>query len=197
MNKINRIIVCGLGAMGSNVIYQLSRMYPDMEYVGVDFDKVEPRNLATQVYFKEQVNMQKAVAMLSILARNGAKNYKIVNSKVESVDAINKLATDPTSTVVLDCFDNVESRNLVKAASCESFHMGFSTHYTAELKWKGTYVVPDKVNPNDVDICTLRDAAAFISFVANFGVMLISEFIETGVQKNHIITKKYDIKQVI
>ena len=47
------------------------------------------------------------------------------------------------------------------------------------------------------DICTLRDAAAFISFVANFGVMQISEFIETGVQKNHIITKKYDIKQVI
>ena len=197
MNKINRIIVCGLGAMGSNVLYQLSRMYPDIEYVGVDFDRIEPRNLATQVYFKEQVNLQKAVAMLSILARNGAKNYKIVNSKVESVDAINKLVTNPANTVVLDCFDNVESRTLVKAADCESFHMGFSTHYTAELKWKDTYVVPDKVNPNDADICTLRDAAAFISFVANFGVMQISEFIETGVRKNHIVTKKYDIKQVI
>ncbi len=197
MKKINTIIVCGLGAMGSNVLYQLSRMYPDMEYVGVDFDKIEPRNLATQVYFKEQVNMQKAVAMLSVLARNGAKNYKIVNSRIESTEAINKYITDLESTIVLDCFDNVESRALVKAVACESFHMGFSTHYTAELKWKATYTVPDKVNPNDADICTLRDAAAFISFVANFGVMQISEFIETGVKKNHIITKKYDIKQVI
>jgi hypothetical protein len=69
--------------------------------------------------------------------------------------------------------------------------------YCAELFQNKDYELPKAKNPNEADICTLRDAAAFISFVANFGVMQISEFIETGVKKNHIITKKYDIKQVI
>jgi len=200
---INTIIVCGLGAIGSNVLLQLSKVYPDKEYIGIDFDKVEARNIGPQAYFREHIGQLKTVAMNGALRRfTPSIKYFPVKLKVNKPEDIYGLPQtrdkDPSTILILDCFDNVEARNVTKQCiSYPVYHIGFNVEYCAELFQNKDYELPKAKNPNEADICTLRDAAAFISFVANFGVMQISEFIETGVKKNHIITKKYDIKQVI
>lgn len=192
---MNTIIVCGLGAIGSNVLNQLSKVYPDMNYIGIDFDVVEKRNIGTQAYFMENVGQPKALAMNVMLKRFNPKiKYRGVNQKITVPEDVYGLA-DNSDALIVDCFDNVASRKILKQCiSNPVYHMGFSAQYTAELIWNKDYVVSGDVDPNNADICTMIDAAPFIHFVCNFGVMQISEYIQNKVQSKHIILNKWNIQ---
>lgn len=195
---INSIIVCGLGAIGSNVLNQLAKMYPDISYIGIDFDVVEKRNIGTQAYFLENVGQPKALAMNVMLRRFNPKiNYKGIVTKVAIPEDMYGLFEDPRSTILLDCFDNAASRKVLKQCiSTHVYHMGFSTQYTAELMWNKDYSVSGDVDPANSDICTMTDAAAFIHFVCNFGVMQVAEFMRTETQSKHIVFGKWNIRKI-
>lgn len=195
---INTVIVCGLGAIGSNMLNQLAKMFPDLSYIGIDFDTVERRNIGTQAYFLENVGQPKALAMNVMLRRFNPKvQYKGITTKIGLPEDIYGLECEPKSTIVLDCFDNAASRAVLKQVySSAVYHMGFSTQYTAELMWNKDYTVSGDVDPNNDDICTMSDAAAFIHFVCNFGAMQIAEYMRSGVQSKHIIFGKWNIRKI-
>lgn len=199
MTRIDTIIVCGLGAIGSNMLTQLVKIYPDCKYIGVDFDKVEKRNIGTQAYFMEHVGQLKTAAIQGVLRRFTPNvKYHAYTTKVLNPEDIYGIPQEKGAGVlVLDCFDNVEARKVMKQCiSLPVYHMGFNTQYCAELCWNKDYEVPIAANPNDVDICTLVDATPFIHFVVNMGVMQVSSFIEDRIQCNHLITNKWNIKQL-
>lgn len=61
--KIETVKVFGLGALGGNLLVQLVRQYPELNYVGIDFDFVEERNIRPQAFFRSQVKAPKAKAI--------------------------------------------------------------------------------------------------------------------------------------
>ncbi|MDO4281666.1 MAG: sulfur carrier protein ThiS adenylyltransferase ThiF [Peptococcaceae bacterium] len=65
--QAGRVAVCGLGGLGSLVAIELGRLGVG-ELLLVDFDAVEPTNLARQQYQLRHLGMTKTAAMAEILA---------------------------------------------------------------------------------------------------------------------------------
>jgi molybdopterin/thiamine biosynthesis adenylyltransferase len=191
------ITIFGLGAIGSNLLLNLSTQYPDSNFMGIDFDTVEQRNIGIQQYFVNHIGRPKANTMGVILnLRNKGVSYIPVNRKIESITALNDYI-DGTN-LVLDCFDNSESRQIIKDYCIETpcLHIGFSPTYTAEIIWNEDYSVPGDLDPANDDICTLTDAASFIQFVVGMAGMTINDFIDKGEKNNYIITNKFQISKI-
>ena len=60
-----KILLCGCGALGSQIALHLAR--PELEFVLVDDDRVEEGNIGTSVYGHQHVGMQKVKALAGIL----------------------------------------------------------------------------------------------------------------------------------
>ena len=190
-----KVHVFGLGAIGSNLIIQLMKQYPNFEYFGYDFDKIEDRNIGPQAYFLEQIGAPKSMALAAVAARFNRKvKYTPVNKKVEESP---KHLFDAPDTLVLDCFDNTKSRKLLFTGKSKNvLHIGFSPFYTAEVIWDINYDVPGDVDPKQNDICEMGDATPFVHFVVNFSALTISNYINDNLNNNFIITNKTSIKKL-
>lgn len=195
---MNRIIVFGLGAIGSNLTTQLIKKYPDINITGVDFDKVEDRNVGPQAYFNQHVGHLKALAMKSVLSTQNRKfNYTPHPYKIESVDDVTLLFGEE-SILMIDCFDNTESRNIFMKMpkDLKILHVGFSPAMTAEVIWQNKYDVPGDVDSNLGDICEMTEAVSFINYVVSFASLVIGEFLDTGVRRSFLITNKFKIQEI-
>lgn len=192
---MNSVSVFGLGAIGSNLLIQLAKLHPEMKFYGIDFDKVETRNIKNQAYFLEHVGKYKATAMAIVLARYLTKiQYVPISSEIESTMDVYRYTEK--NTLAIDCFDNTKSRKFFEEVKDrEILHIGFSPSYTAEIIWHENYDVPNDV-PADMDICSLDRAIPFIGLVVNFASMVIADYLEFGNKKNFIITNKYQIKAI-
>lgn len=179
------ITVYGLGAIGSNLLLQLARQYPQYQFTGVDFDKVESRNIPIQAYFRENVNQAKAKAMQVVLTRYGSVKYTPELKRILS--PIQPITDRPWLGV--DCFDNSASRALITGSDC-ILHIGFSPAYTAECIWNDKYEVPGDVDSTLGDICQMQEAIGFIHFIVNRAVLTISKFITEDVKESWIVTGK-------
>lgn len=197
------IVVFGLGAIGSNMMVQLHKRYPDANFIGVDYDKVEDRNIKTQAYFQEHKGKPKAAVMPTVLARKDSiVKYTPVNKKITSrqdiADVILPLTmTNPTGKlIIIDAFDNTEARQLLRDFDFMNVvHVGFSPQYTAEIFWQEQYVVPGEI-VGTFDICELDAAVFFIHLVVNFAALKISEYLDNDTKENFIILDKYKIRKV-
>ena len=82
-NRIHKISVFGLGAIGSNLLVQLVKQYPEIEYTGIDYDKIEERNIGPQAYFAGMVGQPKCMAIRAVMSQYVRKfGYKPFNKKV-------------------------------------------------------------------------------------------------------------------
>ena len=182
-----KITVFGLGTIGSNLLIQLVKQYPDFDYVGVDYDKVEERNIRIQAFFREQVNQPKTRAIQTVAQRYVRKfKYTARNEKIDR-----RIVRPDENELFIDCFDNSESRRyLTLPGKHDILHLGFSPAYTAECVWNESYTVPGDVHPPLPDICALHDAIPFVHFFVNAALLGISDFITHGTRNNFIVVGK-------
>ena len=198
-----RVYIFGLGAIGSNLTIQMMKQFPDFTYYGIDYDKIEERNIRTQAYFLEQVGMPKAHAIPVLACRFNRKiYYKPFNVKLEisAAEFLQPYLEKPfidKNTLVIDCFDNSASRKLLCGAPDENvLHIGFSPFYTAEIMWQKDYDVPGDVDPSHNDICSMDAAVGFIHYIVNFSLLTISDYIKNDKKNSYIITNKTNIKRI-
>jgi len=186
-----QVIIYGLGTIGSNLFVQLIRQFPDWRYTGVDFDKVEDRNLRVQAYFKEHIKAAKASALASIGARYVHNlQYLPLAFKVET-PLTPEVSRD---YLYIDCFDNRFSRKLLNVKNgANILHLGFSPLHAAECIWDDKYDPPNDISSDLPDICQMADAIGFIQFFLGAVTMVISEWADNLVKKSFIITNKTKI----
>jgi molybdopterin/thiamine biosynthesis adenylyltransferase len=188
-----KIIVYGLGAIGSNLLVQLAKQYPSFEFIGVDYDRIEDRNIRTQAYFLEHVGLPKTQAMRIILGRYLRKPlYTPLHQKVEAGYKVSD------ADLAIDCFDNTASRKLLKELYAKSktplLHVGFSPQYSAECIWDQDYDVPNDVDPAAADICSMAEAVGFIHYTVNAVVLNLAQWLTTKDQRSFILTGKTRIQ---
>ena len=193
-----KIFIFGLGAIGSNLFVQLLKQYPEWFFVGVDYDKIEARNLRTQVYFKEHVGFKKNLSMLSIGSRYVQKfNYSYWDDKItKDTKLIGNLKTS-SGDLWIDCFDNSESRKVLKSLvpkGVHLLHLGFSPLYSAECIWDETYDVPGDVDATKSDICSMTDAVGFIQSFIGLTLLNLSDWVQSDKKRNFILTSKYSLR---
>lgn len=146
LEKISKtnILVCGIGALGSNLVDNLARQGFKRISV-IDFDRVEEKNISTQVWSMNDVGKTKVQALCDRMFEVADIDVFPFYKKLDKSN-LNKIIKD--HDVVVDCFDNHESRLLLKGvANC--LHIGLAADY-CEIVWDDKYVVPQD---NDEDVC--------------------------------------------
>lgn len=134
-----KVLLLGAGAVGSNVGLALARLGTG-EITVCDYDRVELRNLGTQVYGVPHLGTFKANALSNLLMDVSDGNHQPYIKKIETVQALKKVAGD--CDLLLDCFDNAKARNLAaqyaKTSRTPCLHVGFDGGYCS-VRWQGTW----------------------------------------------------------
>jgi molybdopterin/thiamine biosynthesis adenylyltransferase len=160
------LTICGAGALGSNLIDNLSRSGVSQIRV-IDFDRVEKSNLSTQIYADADVGALKVDALKNKVFRNIGAEIEAVNKKLEASNVKQLLKK---STLVLDCFDNNAARQCiqdeVRGKKTPCLHVGLYEDY-AEVVWDEKYRVPKDQAQGDVcDYPLARNIAMLACIVA-------------------------------
>ena len=139
-----RVVLCGAGALGSNLADNLARQgFASLR--AVDHDRVEEHNVGTQLYGESEVGVWKVEALRNRLFRATGVELDAVRKELT---AQNAAALLKGAGLIVDAFDNAASRALVqqaaRAAGAPCLHAGLFEDY-AEVVWDEHYRVPRDV----------------------------------------------------
>ena len=178
------VTICGAGALGANIAESLARA-GFKQFIIIDFDRVEERNLSTQPYQRGDIGALKAKMMVNML-------YRAVGAKVQ---AQNQRLTDENvhkllggSTLVVDTFDNSVGRRAVKDWCAETetpcLHAGLAADF-AEVIWNDRYRVP---SPTHDDVCDYPLARNLVTLTVSVACEVLVDFVATGAQRSYTVT---------
>src|SRR5574339_89613 len=100
--KSIRIAVCGAGALGSNLVNNLVRQGFEKITV-IDMDRVEQKNISTQVYGIKDVGQTKVNALKGIVYQT---NKKVLNTFDKELNDSNFKKVLDDHALIVDVFDN-------------------------------------------------------------------------------------------
>lgn len=192
-----KILICGVGAIGSSIVRNL---VPDLkgehEISILDFDTVEERNVTpgTQFYSPDQVGKSKVEALQFNIYKWYEREIEAINQKVQDTNLVNY-------DLIVDCFDNHESRNFLQNAwidtlahGCELIHVGFSDKFTFAVEFGQHYQVPTDITTG-LDICEMPGAAAFVAHVGALASLVVEEFVNKK-ERMEILGGKFYAKKI-
>lgn len=181
-----KFTICGLGAIGSNLIMNMARQ-GFTNFHAIDFDRIEDHNRHTQIWGIKEVGQLKATMMQRRLYDEMGLKIIVEPKKLEESN-IKKLVQK--DTIVIDGFDNTESRGLVTKYcldnKIECLHIGMHQDY-AEVIWNENYKVPKK---HGKDICEYPLARNIILLAVAIGTEVILRYVASGIKESYAITLK-------
>lgn len=184
--KRARIVVCGAGAVGSNLVHNLARQ-GFCALAVIDKDRVEPPNLATQTYRKTDLGAQKAVALRNDVFRIAGVEVEAQAVELTARNA-SKLLTG--AAVVVDGFDNAASRALVSRTARDlalpCLHVGLAADY-AEVLWDAAWTCPSGAGE---DVCDYPLARNLIVLAVAVASEVLVGFVASGAMDGFTITLK-------
>jgi len=184
-----KVLVCGAGALGSNILESLARQGFTKLCV-VDFDRVEDRNLSTQPYGRQNIGQKKTSAIVNKIYRD--LEIDILWQAVH-MDAGNAGKFIKGWDLIVDAFDNAPSRNIVairaKQENIPCLHVGIAEDGNySEGVWNQVYSIPGEIE--DSEICNYPLARNLVSITVGLACELIVQFATTGVQNTFTFTFK-------
>lgn len=108
--KQAKVVVCGLGGLGSNIAISLARVGIGKLHL-IDFDKVDLSNIHRQQYTLEQIGVEKTVAMKDTLSKIAP--YSEITTDTVRITEDNILDLIGDADVVCEAFDNPEAKALL------------------------------------------------------------------------------------
>lgn len=160
-----RLVLCGAGALGSNLADSLVRQGFRQLRV-IDRDRVEEHNVSTQVYGEGDVGAWKVEVLRTQLFRAAGVEVEAVRKEL-SDRTVRQLLKD--ADLVVDTFDNSVSRRLVQEhcrdAKVACLHAGLHADY-GEVIWNERYRVPSDVGQDVCDYPLARNLVLLTVAVA-------------------------------
>lgn len=182
-----KIVICGVGALGSHTATLCRNL--DAQLVLVDFDRVESKNLLAQAFVKPSIGKNKAEALKLQLANfYGVKVQAFgVRAAPENVGTLLDGAT-----LVVDCFDNAASRNLLsarcRASSQALVHGALSADGTFGLvRWDERFVA-DAEDAEGQATCEGGEHLPLIGLVAAALARSIQDHLRDNVKRDYQVS---------
>lgn len=178
------ITICGLGALGSHLSDLLIRQGYSLLTL-IDKDTVERKNIGTQVYDPTDVGRSKATQLANKLTRRyGNKDHTGIVATITDLTVDRRLKG---SELVIDVFDNVESRKLIQK-SCNQLgipciHAGLGTLGFFEVKWNESYYCVSAAQTEDGP-CEYRLATNLIIVCVGILAEIVNRWIDKGEKFN-------------
>jgi len=181
------LTVCGAGAVGSHLVDNLARQGLRRLTV-IDSDRVEARNVGTQIYAQSDAGAFKVELLQAEVFRAVGVEIVAVRKRL-SAQNVHRLLDG--ADLVIDGFDNHESR-LVVAEHCRTariscLHVGLNADY-AEVLWNDGYRVPgDSLQPG-ANACDYPLARNLIQFAVALASEAVLRFLLEGQQRSYSFT---------
>jgi len=187
--KQAKILLCGGGALGSWLSDLLARQGYWNQTV-LDRDKVEDANFGTQNFGKADVGRPKATQ----IRVNAFRRFGVtVKDVVKSLTKDNAKALVKGFDLVVDLFDNGESRELVQFA-CEPdakiwrkgipcLHAGVAAMGFFQVQWNERYIAPSTVEEEGAP-CDYPLAANLVLMCVATTAEVINRFFESGEKRD-------------
>lgn len=194
-NKIKNthITICGVGALGSNLLDNLARQ-GYTKFRVIDMDRVEEHNIGSQIYNKSHVGSLKVQAAKNLIFQSTGIEIETEHKELNQGN-VKKLLKG--TNLVLDVFDNAKSRKIVTdycmSTKRSCLHLGLAPNGYSEVIWNERYIVPNEPNKNEVAPCDQPIARNSILLTVISGSEIINNYIANGSQKDLYITLK-DLK---
>lgn len=173
-----RLVVCGAGAVGSNLVNNLVRQGFRSIRV-IDDDRVESHNVGTQTYSGSDVGAFKVEVLQADVFRTVGVEIEAERKRLTEKN-VDKLLGG--ADVVVDGFDNTASRRLVTESCRKSgtacLHVGMSADY-AEILWNEGYRVPQE-GAAGVDVCDYPLARNLTQFAVALASEALVRYVLTG-----------------
>lgn len=182
-----RLVVCGAGAVGSNLVDSLVRQgYRRLAVI--DHDRVEAHNVGTQTYAQSDVGAFKVDVLQAEVFRAVGVEIEALRKRLDERNVARLLRG---AGLVVDGFDNHASRALVtghcRAGGVPCLHVGLSAGY-AEVLWNETYRVPHDAGQPGADVCDYPLARNLIQFASALAAEAITRFVLEGRRQDYSFT---------
>jgi molybdopterin/thiamine biosynthesis adenylyltransferase len=181
------IVFCGVGALGSTAALLCRTLPAKLSFV--DFDRVESKNLLSQAYTRQAVGKNKAEALKLQL-----RTFYGVEATAYPVRlGPSNVATVATGAdLLVDCFDNAESRRVVlsyaASSGVPSVHAGLAADGSFGLVRWGERFVPDEADAAGRATCEGGEHLPFIGLVAARLAVVVAAFARTGAREDAFVT---------
>lgn len=101
------IVICGMGGIGSNALYNLVRTIPLAYYIIADGDNVEQHNIGTQFFNKGSIGKKKVEAIRAFMVNNfGSLNISTIPNFIKEDTII-------PYNIIISAFDNMKARKML------------------------------------------------------------------------------------
>lgn len=142
-----KILFCGGGALGSHALFLARDL--EHELAVIDVDRVETKNLASQWFVKQMVGKNKATSLKMQLLN--FYDVKIQDYTVK-LTALNVDALLGDAGLVVECFDNAESRrvvqNYVRSKQKPCIHAGLAANGEfGVVRWDQHFTIDGEAVP--------------------------------------------------
>lgn len=174
------LVICGVGALGSNLAESLARQgFAKLRVI--DRDRVEEHNLSTQVYCVADVGAWKVECLRNRVFRASGVELDAVRKEFTPQNARTLLKG---AGLVVDMFDNSAARSAVQAhcreAKLPCLHAGLAADY-CEVIWDEHYCVPRDVAG---DVCDYSLARNIVTLCVSIAAETIVRFALDGTREN-------------
>lgn len=173
-----RLVVCGAGAVGSNLVNNLVRQgFRSIKVI--DDDRVESHNIGTQIYGVSDIGAFKAEVLQTEVFRAVGVEIEAERRRLNDKNVEKLLAG---ADIVIDGFDNTASRQLVtdycRRNILPCLHIGLSADY-AEVFWNEAYRVPQD-GAAGADVCDYPLARNLSQFAVALASEALVRYVLTG-----------------
>lgn len=182
MSEAPRVVVVGVGALGSHVVL-FGRNWPARLRL-VDFDRVEQKNVLSQFHSRMVLGRNKAAACQQSLQGLFGLRVDAIPHRLTEANAAELLAD---AALVLDCVDNAPTRQLiqqtVRAHDVPCLHGGLAADGSyARLMWDALFTVDG--GGEGQATCEDGEHLPFIAGVAAQMAALAQSFLASGAQRS-------------
>jgi molybdopterin/thiamine biosynthesis adenylyltransferase len=182
-----RIVVCGVGALGSTAVQLLRNVEAELRLV--DFDRVESKNLAAQWFVKQSLGKNKAEAVRLQLANFYGAKAEALGVRLAATNAAQLLAD---ASLAVDCFDNADSRivlsDAARAVGVPLVHGALAADGTFGLvRWDERFTADREDAPGQAT-CEGGEHLPMIGLVGATLARAIQDFAKGGERRDYLVS---------
>lgn len=182
-----KVLFCGVGALGSTAAVLCRNLSWQLAFA--DFDRVESKNLLAQAFVKQSVGKNKAEALKLQLSnlwgvKSEAFGVRIVADNVEALCG--------GADLLVDCFDNAESRRILSGFARRSgkpcVHAALSGDGSFGLvRWEERFA-PDAEDQEGQATCEGGEHLPLIGLLAATLARTIQDFVKGQERRDSMVT---------
>lgn len=168
-SKEEKLVVVGVGGIGSNLLYYLTKTIPLKKIVIVDPDTVESHNIGTQFFIPGGINEKKVDVIRTIMANFGINpstiiplNRKVIKNDIMPITMVGVDNMDARKEVY-EYWKSQDNREiLIDGRLSANFYQVFTVLKGRENEYEKT-LFSDEVVPDDM--CTFKQTAYFAGLI--------------------------------